>query len=130
MRDYQPTKTPYWLPRELYMMTLYLIRDYDRLRYEYEAQADRSPPPRDGQPRGTGTVDPTERAVLCMMSSRFDKLRAIEQAMLILPDEYRQAVFENVCHREPYPIQGASYATWRRWRQRYIYQVAKNMFWI
>lgn len=129
MKEYQPKKNNrYHLPNNLYMRTLYLIRDYDRMKEVYVNLPWESPEPPDGQPRGGVGGKPTEvkgvrRAVL------FAELEAIEQATMIIPEEYRKEVFLNVKNKEPYPIY-ANYSTWRRYRQKFIYQVAKNMNWI
>lgn len=129
MKEYQPKKNnKHQLPDNLYMRTVYLIRDYDRLKMEYESLPWESPDPLDGMPSGTKTSNPTEDKGL-RMATIFGELKAIEQARFRIPEEYRQEVFENVKNKEPYPI-GASYATWRRYRQQYIYQVAKNMRWV
>lgn len=65
MRDYQPTKNnPYILPHALYMQVVWLIRDYDRMREEYESSLDKSPAPPDGQPRGGSNVDSTQEKAL------------------------------------------------------------------
>ena len=59
MRDYQRTKGKYILPREVYHQTIWIIRDYYRLKEEAEAILHESPGPSDGQPHGmNGISDP------------------------------------------------------------------------
>lgn len=129
MKEYQPKKNnPYYLPTTLYMRAVYLIRDYDRLKQEYENLPWESPKPLDGQPRGTGIANPTEQKAI-RRAVMLDEMKAIEQAERVIPEEYRRQVFENTKDKKPYPM-GASYSTWRRYRQKFIWQVAKNMCWI
>ena len=129
MRDYQPTKNnPYILPHALYMQVVWLIRDYDRMRDEYESSLEKSPAPPDGQPRGGNNVDSTQEKALTRVNL-WTKIEAVDQALNTVPEEYRQGVWNNVVYRVRYP-DDAAVSTYRRWKGRFIYQVAKNMFWI
>ena len=112
------------LPKEVYMQTLWFIRDYPRMKEEYESLMGRAHP-MDGQPRGTDVGDPTgQTAVKCAELS--DKIKAIELALGIIPEEYRQHIFESVVYRTPYPA-FAALNTWKNYRRRFIYFVAKIM---
>ena len=58
MRDYQRKKNnKYILPGAVYMQTVWTIRDYQRMKEEAVSLLLSSPPPPDGQPKGTGTGD-------------------------------------------------------------------------
>lgn len=125
MRNYQSKKNnPYLLPHNLYMRMLYLIKDYERLK---EARLDilYSSPVRDGMPKGSDIAHPTEaRAVeLAMIES---EIRAVEDAAMEIPLEYRGAIIRHIMGKEPYPYT-AGEATWKRWQARMVYHTAKNL---
>ena len=126
MRNYQRKKNnPYLLPHNLYMRVLYMIRDYDRLREEYHIVLETSPPPPDGMPKGNILLDPTaEKAVRRADLSR--EIKSIEQARFSVPIEYMDGVWDNIHYGAWFPPDAAE-CTYRRWKQRYIYHVAKNM---
>lgn len=127
MREYQ-AKGKYNLPQNVYLRTLYLIRDYDRLREEYTEILYRSPPPPDGQPGSRKVSDETaEKAIKMEAVAR--ECRAVEQAIVCIPEEYRSGVVNNVMYRVPYP-DTAGYATWSRHRRKFIQNVAQNMHYI
>lgn len=128
MRNYQPKKNnPYLLPHNLYMRTLYLVKDYDRLKKEYHDIIDETPP-RDGQPRGTDISDPTAQKAI-KLELIFEQLKSVEQAQVDLPDKYKNPIFNNICYGVQYP-DDKTYDTYRAWRQRFIYRVAERMKWI
>lgn len=124
MRDYQRQKNnPYKLPRNLYMRMLYLVRDYERLKSERDDILNSSPPS-DGLPH-SGIGNPTENKAI-KLAALGDKCDAIDKALETVPPEYRKAVRDNICFRSPYPI-FAGETTFKRWRCRFIYEVAKNL---
>ena len=124
MRNYQQKKNnPYKLPHNLYMRMLYLVRDYERIRSEREDILNASPAP-DGTPH-SGTGNPTEQKAI-KLAGLGDNCSAIEQALRVVPPEYRKGVYDNICYRSPYPTD-AGEATYKRWRCRFIYEVAKNL---
>lgn len=123
--DYQPRKNnPNYLPTAVYRQVLWIIRDYDRMREEYDNliwESQKS----DGQPRGSGIGRPTEqdairRAVL------WERIAAVEQAIAAIPEEGRTAVVDNILYRIRYPNE-FSKNTYSRWRVELIYSVAKKM---
>ena len=125
MRNYQPKKNnPYILPSNLYMRMLYLVRDYNRLKEEY-ANILHEMPHNDGMPKGNMTGDPTLEKVL-KTESISREVGAVEQALYQVPQEYRKGVFDNICYGDKFPII-AGEATYRRWRCRFIYYIAKNL---
>lgn len=126
-RDYQPKKkNQYIMPTNVYKQTLWLIRDYDRMKEEYAAM-DLGSELLDGQPRGSGTSDPTARDTIRLIGLR-DKIEAIEKAIALIPKEYRKGVWSLVINERYLP--DADKSTYRRWRQRFVYKVAENMYWI
>lgn len=112
------------LPKEIYMQTLWFIRDYPRLKDEYNDLLFRSHV-MDGQPRGTDVGDPTgQTAVLSAELSK--KIGAIESALLEIPCEYRDSILSSVLYRTKYKDY-ASRNTWKNYRRRFVFYVAKNM---
>jgi len=106
MREYQCTKNnPYLLPHHLYMRMLYIIRDYERIKQNTEMASE------EGQKDNVfkGAVREAE---------------AIEKALTYVPAFYRDGVLENIMDGSRYPM-GADERTFRRYKQRYIYYVAK-----
>ena len=127
-RDYQPKKkNPYLMPKNVYNQTLWLIRDYDRMKEEYESM-DMGSVSLDGQPRGSSTSDPTARDTIKLLGLR-DKIEAIDKALRLIPEEYKKGIWENITLYKRYPID-AGVATYARWKQKFIWRVAKNMYWI
>ena len=107
MRDYQPYKNnKYLLPKPLYRMTLAFIRDHKRKVAEYENLIEKSPPPPDGQPRGSATGDPTERDGIrrAELKSAID---AVDKALELIPEEYRKGVWLNITQYKRYPDDAA-----------------------
>jgi len=126
MRDYQAIKNnPYLLPQTLYRRIIGLVRDYDRLKEQYHEILHESPEPPDGQPRGTRKSDPTERKAmrLAVISA---EMQAVEQALVIVPPEYREDIMDNIICGARYPDY-TGVRTYQRWKQRFIYGVAWNL---
>lgn len=127
MRNYQcKKKNPYLLPHNVYMQALYLIRDYDRLKGEYNRLLYTSAPPHDGQPTGKGGIGRPVEVKAIMLSEIDSKMRIIENAINQIPKYYRSGVWNNVVHGVRYPAD-ADMRTYRTYKQRFIYNVAKGM---
>lgn len=128
-KDYQPKKNnPYYLPRPIYLQVLWLIRDYYRMVEEYDHAIWDSPGPPDGQPRGNNIGDPTEREAARRIVLQ-DKIAAIEQSLISIPEKYREAIWNNIIHHEKYPTY-YSKNTYSTWRCKFIYSVAKKLYYI
>lgn len=116
------------IPRELYFSTIWFIRGYDRMKEEAEELLI-MPLRLDGMPKGNGKSDPTYAAAERRASVLKD-IKAIEDALEEIPEEYRTAVFENVAHQVPeYKLALTYYSTdstLQRWRVRFIIGVARN----
>lgn len=126
MSEYQKTKNnPYLLPKTLYYRVLWLIRDYERLKaerneiiYSYNCQ-------QDGLPKGSTMDSPTEqRALKLERLSR--ELEAIDQALLQVDLDMRNSILENIYYQIPYPHYPIRW-TWQRQKQKFVYNVAKNL---
>jgi len=127
MRDYQSKKNnPYELPDTLYKRVLALVRDYERLKEEYHHVLESGPTPSTvkNHPKGTYIANPTERKAL-RLSLISGELKAIEQALVIVPHEYRDGILNNINYFIRYP-DDADRSTYSRWKQRFLYHVAEN----
>lgn len=124
MRHYQRKRdNPYQLPHNVYMQCLYAVRDYDRTKKEMDDILYASPGPSDGMPRGSGTSDPTSsKATKREFLQR--RCEDIEQALMTIPSEYRRGVMNGTMYG-CFP-NDANPETYRRWRRRFLYQIAQN----
>lgn len=125
---YQPKKNnPYILPNEVYIQVIYLVRDYERLKEEYHEIVGQSPEPSDGQPRGSNLTDPTAKGGM-LLATIANKLEAVEQSYIAVPEEYREGIMQNIVSYIPYP-DTAHRNTWSRQKCKFLYNIAKKMFW-
>ena len=124
-KDYQPKKTKYILPQGIYMSTLWIIRDYYRMK-ESEEDAILSTPVHDGMPRGSGISDPTAAKAMNLSGVISGRIRAIEEAKWDIPEEYMHGVWNNIQYRLPYPMD-ASRQTYSQYKSKYIHGVAKRL---
>lgn len=125
MRDYHRKKGKYILPASVYHQTLWIIRDYDRMREELHDIAVSSPPPPDGQPRGSGTADEVFSKVR-KRERLSERVAVIETELYLLPAEYQRGVWDNIQSNKPYPLD-AGRATYSLYKSRYIHNVAKKL---
>ena len=114
----------YRLPKEVYMQTLWAIRNYPRLKEEYSCLIGKAPV-MDGQPKGSSPGDPTGAAAV-KSAELSEKIKCIDNALQLIPKEYRQGVLDNIILRAPYPDY-AHENTWKTWRHRFIFYAATNM---
>ena len=125
MRDYQRQKNnKYILPRAQYHRTLWLIRDYYRLKEEAEYGIQAAPDPPDGMPRGTAISDPTADKAIAL-GRLLDIIHLIDRERDAIPEEYRRGVWENVMYGTAYP-RDADRSTYGRIKSRFVYGVAKG----
>jgi len=126
---YQPKKYgEYTLPHNVYMMMNFLIRDYDRLKEQYESDIAYKPPVLDGTPGGNAITKPVENVTMALLN-KHKELHAIETALEIIPEEYRRPVLLNITARRRYPPH-AAISTYSRYKQAFIYKVAKLLDYI
>ncbi len=126
MRDYIPKSCG--LPDNLANQVMWLVRDYERMKLEYDNAIWDSPGPPDGQPRGNNIGNPTEREGL-KRAELFKKLQAVEQSKLEIPEQYRSGVWNNLLYKTPYPS-AADRTTYWRHKARFMRRVAEKMLWI
>lgn len=115
----------YKLEPALYFQTLWFIRRYDEFKAARAAAIGHTPE-RDGI-SGGGVSDPTfdEARRLLVIDAN---IQAIECALAMIPNDYRAGVWASVQHRQRYP-DTANRKTWQKWRQRFVFYVARFKGW-
>lgn len=126
-REYQRKKNNrYALPQAVYLQTLWIIRDYQRMRDEYSAIGTVHSPVVDGMPHGQGgTSDPVMKTA-SRAAVLSEKLEAIDKGLAEIPPEYRRGVWESIQYRNPYPYD-ADRTTYGRHKSHFIYAVAQRL---
>jgi hypothetical protein len=120
---YKQIKGDYRLPHNVYMQTLYIIRDYADMKKRREAVLSFPSPKLDGMPRGGKNKDlVAEKAIKLAFIDT--KINAVEAAKNHIPPEYVKGVWDKIQYKSRYPDY-ACYDTWQRWKQRYVYHVAR-----
>ena len=125
-KDYQQEKgNPYLLPKTVYHRTLWVIRDYERMKaerneilYSYNCE-------QDGLPHGSDVGTPTEVKALKLEQISRD-VEAVEQALLQVDEDMRSGVMNSIGYQVPYPYYPSRW-TWQRKKQKFIHEVAKNL---
>lgn len=117
----------YILPSAVYNKTIWQIRDYYRLK---EARDDIifHSPNLDDMPHGSGVGDPTFQKAE-KLARVTDVVKAIEDALEQIPQEYRKGIWDSIQFRSPYPLD-ADRSTYGRLKSRFVYTVAKKLDYI
>jgi len=124
MRDYELKAAG--LPKHVYRQVRAVVQGYEKTKTEYDAILYESLPPPDGQPRGTGVSDDTSRRA--MRRARLaEKLEVVEQAILIVPEEYRQGVWDSAVLGIPYPLDADRSTYWRH-KAKFYRKVAYGLY--
>lgn len=129
MRDYQRRKNnKYYLPKSVYHRTLWVIRDYERMKEEVESLVEISGVNTDGMPRGNEASDQVSRMVI----KRCDLLKdvnVIDMALELIPEEYRAGIWDNIQYNKSYPTYAGA-RTFARYKAIFIHSVAKGLNYI
>ena len=107
-----------------------MIRDYYRLKAEYNDRIDEGMSPDSEVPGGktNKTGDPTGMKAI-KLSSIAERIRAVDKAKLVVPCEYMDGIWKHIIYRSRFPGD-ADRSTYTRWQQRFVFEVARNMHWI
>lgn len=124
-RDYQRHDRKYRLPQAAYMATLWLIRDYQRMKEEYASLGTISSPNCDGMPHAAGGRDANAEDAI-RAATIAEKISAIEESLREVPADLRRGVWESIQYRTPYPL-NADRTTYGRAKTRFIRDVAKRL---
>ena len=125
MRDYAPTKGKYSLPRSVWNRSIWLIRDRDRLKAEADNLLYVQARPADPIPGKGGKADPVAKAAI-KREKFLRQVEAVDDALEIVPPEYRKGVIRSVINMDPYPLD-ACRSTYSRWKSCFVYEVARRM---
>lgn len=133
MREYVPKYLD--MREETARLTIQFIRNYDNFREQAEdllalgvgIRTETAPP------RGGSRSDPTARTA-SQREKLLDDIKAIEEGLEVVPEEYRRVVWEWIKEARPlYMIEGSAYAsprTWYEYKRRFITAVARRKGWI
>lgn len=124
------------IPADIYWQCVAIAKSYYtmiRRRQEQEEVILQGSPAADGQPKGSGTGNPTARTaehLLAVKERNDQKIRAIEKAFYRMRDKCAQDVirknlFEGV--RMNYIDLPVSIRTMKRYRSRYIWYLAQEL---
>ena len=128
MKLYQRHKGKYTLPGTVYMKTVYQIRDYYRLKDRIADVIEGSPDPGEVHVSGGKQVSVTEQKAI-KISGDSQIVAAIEDALLTVPDEYRDGVWKNIMIGCPYPSDAAR-STYGMYKSKFVYNTAEKLGWI
>lgn len=126
MGDYQRVKqTKYILGRVVYNKTLWIIRDYYRIKDIADSFLERTPDPR--QPRvPSNKISDITYEVAQKRERYLKEINIIDKCIAAIPEEYRKGVWDNIMKDKPYP-RYADRSTYGRWKSKFIYDVAKML---
>lgn len=131
----------FYIPKYLEMhsetarLTIQLIRNYDRFKEKAEALLAKDMGIRTDGQKTTASVkaDPTA-ATAESREKLLEEIRAIDEAINQIPEEYRKVVWAWVKEGRPlYTIDGSQYAserTWYEYKRRFVTAVARRKGWI
>lgn len=130
-REYQARKAkPFILPETVYRQALWAVKDVNRMKDELAKLSDdidtlhRPGIVRECASRGYYSDSTANKAQkMVMIENRLD---AIDNALLQIPEKYRIGIQRKLCDGEKYGEQ-FHLNTWKRWQQVFIYHVAKNL---
>lgn len=138
-RDYQRKKSPYLLPRDVYMQVKWILSGYDRLKRE-RADILWGSPSLDGMPKGSRVSTPTEDKAVKLAYLQ-ERMEAVEQSAVEIRGEYSHRTSEdfdpvkafwsydyfNVSFIRKHPDDmGPSERTWKRYKDYFASKVAKR----
>lgn len=111
------------LPRPVYSQVGWILRDYDRLK-ELSQQASAAEEAGDAIVfYATDCIGLTPQSVIDEAAS---KVAAIERTLLVIPEEYRQGIFDNMAYRRRLPDE-ASENTWKKWKRIFMESLAREL---
>lgn len=126
MKNYQPTKSQYTLPKSIYYRVIYFVRDYPRLLEEIDAILEATPPPSETpEVQKQRNIRATETVNLKYSEIKKD-IRDIEETLIqAVPPEARKAIMSSIIYGESYPLD-LDRRTYSRYKQKFIYRLAER----
>lgn len=130
-REYQQTRCKaFVMPDAVYYQSIWAVRDLSRMEAKLSAlkrnrdvYAGGGGVARDGQVN-YDDIRPTERYAVesAILENRIE---AIRTALNLVPEGYRQFILSNITRKEN--TGGFPTKLWRIWKQRFLFNVAKNL---
>ncbi len=129
-REWQQTKMQeYIMPNAVYYQSIWAVRDYERMIEQMkrlESKCD--------QAQGMSIVSDSANSYVIRRPSEDraleiavmkERVEGIKAALLKVPIEYRSCIISNIVNKNP----GYTFPNkvWRMWKQRFLYDVAKNL---
>ena len=131
MREWQQTRQrEYVMPDAVYYQSIWAVRDLSRMEQrlrelETEPKAARvgSLSVSDGRRPYMGNSATEREAVEKVVLE--GRVRAIRDALSVVPERYRDAVLLNVAEKQT--NYNCTTKIWKIWKQRFLYYVARNL---
>ena len=111
------------LPRPVFFQVEWILKDYDRLK-EIVTNASVA-----NMAEGAVVFYADNNSGLLSRSvieEAMFKVDVIERSLNIVPEEYREAIFDNLVRKTGFPDTAAD-NTWKKWKHVYIIELAKNL---
>ena len=132
MREWQQTKfKDLVMPDTVYYQTIWMVRDLYRMEEQLEILENEI---NDGAIHMTSVVsdikadydqvNPTEDKVI-QKAALERRVKAVNDALNVVPLAYRQFILDNIILQKSYNCFPNKF--WRIWKQRFLYNVAKNL---
>ena len=110
------------VPKQVYFQCIWTVKDIERLK-RLEAISNYS---QEGNEMVFFVDEEDVIRDVAILKQATWKLECIRKAITKLPKEYRQATIDNIVFNVPYG-DVAHENTWRKWRQVFIRELAKNL---
>lgn len=126
-RDYQrKINNRYKLPRAIYHQTLWIIRDYERIKRQLEniLNCSNSNSDINSYIQTNYVGNPVLNEVI-KRDKYFNYVKIIEESLNVIPTEYQKGVWDNVTKYKAYPLD-ADRSTYGRYKSKFIHEVAER----
>lgn len=132
-RDYQrKINNKYKLPRAIYHQTLWIIRDYERIKRQLEniLNCSNSNSDINSYIQTNHVGNPVLNEVI-KRDKYFNYVKIIEESLNVIPTEYQKGVWDNVTKYKAYPLD-ADRSTYGRYKSKFIHEVAErfDLIWL
>lgn len=126
-RDYQrKINNRYKLPKAIYHQTLWIIRDYERIKRQLENTLSCSKSNNDiNSYIQTNFVGNPVLNEIIKRDKYFNYVKIIEESLDIIPIEYQKGVWDNITKYKAYPLD-ADRSTYGRYKSKFIHEVAER----
>lgn len=115
------------LERPLYQQTLWFIRRYPGLVERYNDMI-KIGGMGESIPKGGMPSSPVENAAMRRVAISV-QIAAVDRALAMIPEAYRDGIMKNITLRIPYPHY-AAINTWKMWKQRFVFYTAREIGWM